>query len=93
MPLYVPLDLDGGLVYMCGGAPRWRDNFHAAVIYAEGEAVDVPTYNGLTARFENGRLIPIEPLGVGFRGLDETFTTCRNFQFAVQMSDGGRGAD
>lgn len=86
MRLNQPVELVGDLVYLCGVSPRWINNFHAAIAYEEGGVVEVPTYNGMTCRFENGRLIPIQPLEPGFRGLDRTFTTCRNFQFAVQMS-------
>jgi hypothetical protein len=87
MLLNQPVELRGDLVYLCGVSPRWSTNFHAAAERVPGETFDVPTYNGLTVRFENGRQIPIEPLPDGYRGMDKTFTTCRNWQFAVQMSE------
>lgn len=85
MALNQPVELRGDLVYLCGVSPRWSTNFHAAVERAPGEGFEVQTYNGLTVRFDNGREISIEPLADGWNGLDRSFTTCRNFQFAVQM--------
>lgn len=85
MLLNSQIELIGNLVYLCGVSPRWQTNFHAAVQLAPGETVEVETYLGHTVRFENGRLIPIVPLADGWNGLPKEFTTCRNFQFAVQM--------
>ena len=85
MLLNHPVELIGDLVYLCGVSPRWSTNFHAAVALEPGSRIELPTYNGLTVRFDNGRLIPIEPLEEGWNGLPREFTTCRNYQFAVQM--------
>jgi hypothetical protein len=91
MPLNEPVELRGDLVYLCGVADgrRWVNNFHAAAKLEIGTRFSVPTYNGLTVHFENARMIAIEPLPDGWNGLDKSFTTCRNYQFAVQMA--GRG--
>jgi hypothetical protein len=87
MPLHQPVELRGDLVYLCGGATgrRWAQNFHAAAKLQEGESFATPTYNGLMVRFHNALMIPIQPLPDGWNGLDKPFTTCRNYQFAVQM--------
>jgi hypothetical protein len=91
MPLVQAVELQGDLVYLCGVANgwNWARNFHAAAAYAEGETFSLPTYNGLDVRFDNARMITIEPLPDGWNGLDKSFTTCRNYQFAVQMADRG----
>lgn len=77
--------LIGDLVYLCGVTRRWPMNFHAAAQLAPGETFSVETYNGFAVRFDNARRIDIEPLPDGWNGLPKAFTTCRNFQFAVQM--------
>lgn len=75
------------LVYLCGVSVRgWAQNFHAAARAAPGKSFTVPTFNGFEVRFENAERIEIEPLPNGWSGLPKAFTTCRNFQFAVQMS-------
>lgn len=80
------VELHGDLVYLCGVASRWANNFHAPAQRAEGQSFTLPTYNGFLVHFENAVLLPITPLPDGFHGLDRSFTTCRNYQFAVQMS-------
>jgi hypothetical protein len=91
MPLGQAVELQGDLVYLCGVADgrRWANNFHAAAAFEEGESFSLPTYNGLDVRFDNARMITIEPLPDGWNGLDKSFTTCRNYQFALQMADRG----
>lgn len=86
MPLNHQIVLRSKLVYLCGVSPRWQNNLHAAAELAPGESFSVPTYNGMTAHFENARRIEIQPLPDGWGDLPKAFTTCRNFQFAVQMS-------
>ena len=87
MPLDRPVELVGPLVYLCGVSPRWSTNLHVAARSAPGEGFAVPTYNGLIARFDNAVRIEIEPLPDGYMGLGRDFTTCRNFQFAVQIAE------
>jgi hypothetical protein len=88
MPLNQPVELHGDLVCLCGGAAgqRWVHHFHAAAKLEVGTQFSVPTYNGLTVHFHNAQMIPIEPLPESWNGLNKAFTTCRNYQFAVQMS-------
>lgn len=83
MPLNEVVVLESPLVYLCGVSPRYPTNFHAAVEHAPGESFDLPTYNGLTVRFTNGRRLPIPALARGYGGLTAAYTDCRNFQFAV----------
>lgn len=85
MRLNHPVELRGDLVYLCGVSPKWPTNFHAAIAHEVGSVVEMRTYLGHTVRFENGRRIEIEPLPDGWDGRPKAFTTCRNFQFAVQM--------
>ncbi len=89
MPLGQEVELRGDLVYLCGVSDtrKWVHNFHAAAKLQEGASFTVPTYNGLTVRFHNAIQIPIEPLPDGWNGLPKAFTTCRNYQFAVQMTE------
>lgn len=84
-----PVDLRGELVYLCGVSEpiRWQNNFHAVAKLAEGQSFVVETYNGFAARFDNAVQIPIVALPDGWRGLPKSFTTCRNYQFAVQMGN------
>jgi hypothetical protein len=91
MPLSQPVELNGDLVYLCGVANgwNWARNFHAAAAFELGASFIVSTYNGLTVHFMNARLIEIKPLPDRWNGLDKSFTTCRNYQFAVQMSHAG----
>jgi len=87
MHLNVSIPMRGSLVYLCGVAQRWRwdDNFHAVAEACPGSSFELQTFNGLTVRFTDARRILIEPLPDGWSGLPKSFTTCRNFQFAVQM--------
>jgi hypothetical protein len=69
--------------YICGVTSRWRNNFHLAMEWAKGEEARGVTFNGFEISVTDAREIPIPPLPDGFAGLPKSFTTCRNFQFAV----------
>lgn len=83
------IPLVGPLVYLCGVSPRWTTNLHVAAALQPGGRFEVETYNGFAAQFVNARRIEIESLDDGYLGLDRTFTTCRNFQFATQLARAG----
>jgi hypothetical protein len=88
MPTGVSIDIAAPMVYLCGVASnrRWINNFHAPVVWTEGASAEFSTFNGFDVRFDNARAIAIEALPDGYLGLGKDFTTCRNFQFAVQMN-------
>jgi len=75
-------------VYICGVAAgpiseRAGRNLHLPLRSAEGEIVDVVTYNGYRFRAQNAVRVPIPPLADDWNGLDREHARCRNFQFAV----------
>ena len=90
MILNKPISFEGSnLIYLCGGTNRWETNLHTAARPAPGKQFSVQMYNGLMAIFCNAERIAFPPLPDGYVGKDKTFTTCRNWQFAVHMSDQG----
>ena len=72
--------------YLCGVADtRWADNLHVPVEFAAGQEVETVTYNGFRIHLTNARRLDIPWLDDGWNGFPRSFTTCRNFQFAVAM--------
>ncbi|NTU81929.1 MAG: hypothetical protein HGA45_21550 [Chloroflexales bacterium] len=72
--------------YLCGVAEtRWADNLHVPVEFAPGQEVEAVTYNGVRIHITNARRLDIPWLDDGWNGFPRSFTTCRNFQFAVAM--------
>jgi hypothetical protein len=88
MALNEAIILRGDLVYLCGGSSDWdySKNFHVAAKLAVGEEFEVETYNGFHVHLYNAKRIDIEPLPDRWQGMSKQFTRCRNYQFAVQMS-------
>ena len=82
-----PIHLLGPYFYICGVAPDYRyvDNFHLAVRPAEGRIAVADTFCGTRFTIYGAEQIPITPLPDGFDGRGRKYTTCRNFQFAVQQ--------
>ncbi len=72
-------------LYLCGVANTgYADNFHIPFIEAPGETIKVQTFNDLLVVIENGRQLPITPLPDYWGNLPKSFTTCRNYQFALR---------
>jgi hypothetical protein len=73
--------------YVCGvsATGRWADNFHLAVHRQLAGDVEAVCYTGHAVSIRNAALIEIASLPDGFNGRDRTFTTCRNYQFGVQV--------
>lgn len=71
-------------LYLCGvSRAGWDSNCHAAMEPAKEGQVCIKTFNGFKVEIQNVRSLEIPSLPEGFRGLDPSFTTCRNFQFGV----------
>lgn len=70
--------------YLCGVTARWETNLHLAARRAPGKTAKVTAFNGTVFEIPDFELIPIHALPVGFMGKLKAFTTCRNWQFAVQ---------
>lgn len=89
MATHHPIELRSDLIYLCGVAStrKWVNNFHVAARLAPGKRIVMPTYNQHTVIIDHAEAIPIVPLEDGYKGLPKSFTTCRNYQFAVQMCD------
>jgi len=76
-------------MYLCGVSPSWETNFHLVFEACEGAEIRKTLYNGYELVIAGAREIEIKPLEPGFRGLGPEFTTCRNFQYAVQLEAQG----
>ncbi len=74
-------------MYLCGVSRgfRWSNNLHIPFVPAAGEVIREVTYNGIEILIANARRLPIPPLPGGWRSYSNRFTTCRNFQFAVDF--------
>jgi hypothetical protein len=72
-------------IYICGVSNpyQWRNSFHLPFRVVPGAVAQKDTYNGFRFRVTNAEEIEIPELPAGYRGLDNSFTTCRNFQFGV----------
>jgi hypothetical protein len=84
-------------LYICGVGigPKdllYQKNFHLALRFADGGSEVRQTYNDYTITVGNAVAIPIPKLEVGWKGLNEETTRCKNFQFGVEYF-GWRDAD
>ena len=75
-------------LYLCGvnqGGRGWHDNFHLAIkpTLDAGDQISVETYNGFEVKILGGKQVNFDPLPDKWRGMAKSFTTCRNYQFAV----------
>jgi hypothetical protein len=71
--------------YLCGVTRHWHTNLHLAARRSQGNVARVTAFNGAIFEIPSFEAIPINPLPVGFRGMNAYFTTCRNWQFGVQQ--------
>ncbi|NTU85008.1 MAG: hypothetical protein HGA45_37535 [Chloroflexales bacterium] len=70
--------------YLCGVADtHWADNLHVPLVPAPGEAVEAVTFNGVRVHVTNARRLEIPWIEEGWNDFPRSYTTCRNFQFAV----------
>jgi hypothetical protein len=84
-------------LYICGvgtGPDKllYQKNFHLPVRYLEGGRAVGETYNGYTITVEDAEALRIPKLELGWKGLPEKTTNCKNFQFCVEYF-GWREAD
>jgi len=79
-----PIRMRGEFFYICGVAREWKNNLHLVVKYDPGSVARVDAFNGVRFTIHDAKRIMIDPLPLGWKGLDRSFTACRNFQFGVQ---------
>jgi hypothetical protein len=92
-----PIKMRAPFFYICGVAPfsaphrsperaqSLARNFHLAVKHMAGSQAMAETFNGIRFIVHDAERVSIAPLPLGWRGLGPEFTTCRNFQFAVEQ--------
>ena len=88
----VALDLKGApFGYVCGVTGRgYPTNLHVAFRPGKDAVIEevLPHWQRLT--IVGAERLPIPPLPEGWRGLDQSFTTCRNFRFGAHyFADSG----
>jgi hypothetical protein len=74
-------------LYVCGVSskkPYYHTNFHAVGRPKEGVSFQVETFNGVQVTFDGFEMVEIREVGEAWQHLSKAFTTCRNFQFAVE---------
>jgi hypothetical protein len=81
------LDTGAPYFYLFGmrRAPRRDSNVHLAVEPYPGAVASIGSLYGVTFTIRDARALRIDRLPKGWMGLDESFTSCRNFQFGVQV--------
>jgi hypothetical protein len=82
-----PLSNDAPYFYLfaMGRAPRRDTNVHLAVQPYPGAAASIGSMYGVTFTIRDARALRMDRLPKGWMGLEEDYTSCRNFQFGVQM--------
>ncbi len=68
-----------------GRGDRSRSNLHFAVEPRPGSVASIGSIYGVSFTIYDAFAPRIDRLPKGWMGLDDDFTTCRNFQFGVQM--------
>ena len=73
--------------YLCGvgRTEPGRTNVHLVVEPCPGAVASVGSVYGVTFIIRDARALRIDRLPKGWMGLGDLYTTCRNFQFGVQM--------
>jgi hypothetical protein len=72
-------------LFAMGRGFRRDTNVHLAVKPYPGAVASIGSMYGVTFTIRDARALRIDRLPKGWMGLDEDYTTCRNFQFGVQM--------
>jgi hypothetical protein len=67
-----------------GREPRRHSNLHLVVKPNPGPVVSIGSLYGPTFTIRDARALRIDRLPKGLMGLNDLFTSCRNFQFGVQ---------
>jgi hypothetical protein len=97
MSINIDLELDhpeGSILYICGVTRpyRWSDNAHLALLIDEDAgSVCLPLVRGQTLTITGAQRLDFndQRAVAGFSALGSDFTTCRNFQFAVDAFSKG----
>jgi hypothetical protein len=73
--------------YICGvtGNFDWANNLHFVLKPKEGGIAMIDAEYGMRLTIYNAERVMITPLPLHWKGLNRTFTTCRNFQFGVEQ--------
>ena len=73
--------------YLCGvgRTEPGRTNVHLVVEPCPGAVASVGSVYGITFTIRDARALQIDRLPKGWMGLTDRYTTCRNFQFGVQV--------
>jgi hypothetical protein len=72
-------------LFAMGRGDRSRSNVHFAVEPRPGSVASIGSLYGVTFTIHDAFALRVDRLPKGWMGLDDEFTTCRNFQFGVQM--------
>lgn len=80
------LTTDAPYFYLFAGghAPRRESNVHLAVKPHPGAVASVGSLYNVTFTIRDAITLRVDRLPKDWMGLDDSFTTCRNFQFGVQ---------
>jgi hypothetical protein len=71
-------------LFAMGREPRRHSNVHLVVKPYPGVVASIGSLYGATFTIRDARALRIDRLPKRWLGLDDLFTTCRNFQFGVQ---------
>jgi hypothetical protein len=79
---------EAACLYLCGVTPgalwqAWGNNLHIPFVPEAGSVIEKVDYRGQLFVIENARELTFPPLPDGWGGYNRSYTTCRNFQFAV----------
>lgn len=85
MPGSYEIELRAPYFYLCGVADEgyFRNNLHLPVVAMAGETAEVVAWTGDRFRIEGARELAIPELPHLWKGMDYSYTTCRNFQWAL----------
>ena len=71
-------------LFAMGRTPRRDSNVHLPVQPYPGAVASIGSLYGVTFTIRDARALRIDRLPQGWNGLDDSYTSCRNFQFGVQ---------
>jgi hypothetical protein len=72
-------------MFAMGRTPRRDSNVHLAVQPYPGAVASIGSLYGVTFTIRDARALRVDRLPSGWNGLDDSFTSCRNFQFGVHI--------
>lgn len=72
-------------LFAIGRTPRRDSNVHLAVQPYPGAVASIGSLYGVTFTIRDARALRVDRLPSGWNELDDSFTSCRNFQFGVHI--------